>query len=179
MILKVYDTAFSGPDPDGWLTDCINAPEDIRWENADHVLWMREYLRDMQAIISRGLMLAEQNAALAASPAGPSAYIPAAQDSLELFRALDSARNDYESLRNILTSFSPVKLSSAKASAGEDASLRESFKNTRASIKKLRESLLSDYLRYDAETLLESQRNSIPVLAELVRLVRRFREMFS
>ncbi len=179
MILKVYDTAFSGPDPDGWLTDCMNAPEDIRWENADHVLWMGEYLSDMHSLISRGLMLSKQNAELADSPAGPSAYIPAAQDSLELFLALDRARNDYESLRNILTSFSPVKLSSAKPLAGEDASLREPFKNTRASIKKIRESLLSDYLRYDAETLLESQRNSIPVLAELIRLVRRFREMFS
>ena len=30
------------------------------------------------------------------SPAGPSAYIPAAQESLDLFTALDEAGNDYD-----------------------------------------------------------------------------------
>ena len=179
LIQKVYDAAYAGPDPENWLMGAVSTPEDTRWENADRIPWMREYFEDIRVLISRGFELASRNAAMTDAPEGPSAYRPAAQQDLALFQSLHSAGDSYSDLRGILTSFSPVRLSGAKPKPDEDASYRERFKETRENIKKIRDSLLKNYLPYDAETMLGGQRDSLPVLKELIHLVRRFRELFS
>ena len=178
LLLALYEASSASPYPDKWLSGALPAPEEISWEHADRIPWMRFYCGEIMSLCARGYKLALSNRDLALRPDGPSAYRPVAKSEYALMKSLRDAGGDYPLIRRLLTDFTKLRLSSAKPKAGEDQSLREPFKNTRAKLEKILKTLREEYLLYDPDTLMEAQKATYPALSELVRLTRAFRDRY-
>ena len=202
-VLRTARAADSSPDPDGWLSSCL---EQARAEAEGRMFdapWFAVFLEEAAELVRGGFHLAESNLEMTGLPNGPSAYRPTAQAEYDLFAALSAAfskmerephpeeaagdeteqmkrrMEHYDHIRALLTGYRPVKLSSKRPAPEEDPSLRPKFKARRKELGKIKDALLGQYFPTDAGTAARFGELSAGPLQTLIKLVQRFRERYA
>ncbi len=178
LIRKLYTVSASFPDPDAWLDRQLAGLSGFSLDSPDSAPFLSAFYGEIKAVICDCLAAARANLALTLRADGPLVYRPTAESEAALFENLNNAFPDYDAMRQFLTGYKAAALSRAKAKPGEDPALRDIFKNRRNTVKDGLKLLRENYLRYKAADIEEAENASHAPLRELIRLTKRFREMF-
>ena len=175
LILSLYEEASSDPYPGEWLRSLIKAENnDVGGDSP----WLREYMEDIRIRLELIKRYAVENAMLAADPAGPASYAPAAASDLEFITELEK-ETSYEGMRERGNGWKAENLSRAKAKEGENPALRERFKKNRDEIKSGISKMLNSLLLEDLDSAGERMAASSKMLSVLVTLTEKYAEKFT
>ena len=178
MILKVYETAVSSPDPSGWLLACRRMNRAQSAEEVERSEWMKEYLRGVHDSIHMLLSTAERNLEIASSADGLQAYLSNAEAELELVTKLDAA-GSYSELRNIFAGAEFGRLKPVRGNSDPvQTALRAEFKTNRERIKKEITAYQTDSFSMDLEASAELLKMSGEISDVLISLTERFMAKF-
>lgn len=181
VILKVFDAAESQPWPEKWLADCRANNAAGNFEQMESSPWMQAYMRDADLLIRDGMTFAEKNMELCDQPDGPSAYKPVAEDDARFFRELDALHGYAERVAYTRAEArkKALRLSTKKASAGENPELRDVFKSNRAEGKAIREELTDKIYAYTPDEVFHAMQANSPILDTLIDTVLYFGKRFA
>lgn len=176
LILKIYEYSRSYPDPDRWLSSCVDAydaenVDDL--ENSEYIgnvkRNVKQYLEDAGRLLVRGLTICCEED-------GPAAYEGVLEADLGMIEALgreDSFAGLAESVRGI---------SWARLSPNRDKSVSEEkiaqVKMIRENVKGMVKDLISQYFYAQPEEMLLDIKRCRPMAGELTDLVRKFAARF-
>ena len=176
MMLALYERAQSGPDPSGWLDNCLSCYPDPSDETISE--WLSEYLDAVYFPEIRELAAEwEAYADLLKAPDAPGHYRSAILQDLAFLENLSSA-SDYDTIREILIGFQPEKLKGSSKFDGDKA-LQQRIKDRRDLLKKRVESFRKDTFCDPLEIQLKRLGETKPAARELIRLSECFLRSFA
>lgn len=178
MILAIYEFSRSHPEPHHWL-DQLVAMYDIG-ENASvtelpYYSYFKKYvtmeLSAAKRLITRALQLANL-------PGGPLPYAENYRSDLQLIHHLETLlEKSWDELYEALQALSLSRLNSCRGNE-YDPQLIDEAKSLREQAKKKLESLRDNVFSLRPATWLRHMREMKPIVETIVRLVKRFAEMF-
>lgn len=177
LILQIYEFARSYPDPEAWLSSCVEAYE---IDTAEELLEsptgqlamerIRQYGADALALLKQGMEICEE-------PSGPYMYREALEkeyEGWEYFMAAEDLQQMYE--RRNCAEGEKLKANRDKA---VDKELSEAVKEIRKQTKGILGEITKSYLFQSTEAFVEDLRLGRDTVEELVRLVKKFSANFS
>ena len=177
LILQIYEFARSYPDPEAWLSSCVEAYE---IDTAEELLEsptgqlamerIRQYGADALALLKQGMEICEE-------PSGPYMYREALEkeyEGWEYFLAAENLQQMYE--RRNCAEGEKLKANRDKA---VDKELSEAVKEIRKQTKGILGEITKSYLFQSTEAFVEDLRLGRDTVEELVRLVKKFSANFS
>ena len=169
-IRQLYRTAQSLPDPEGWL-------EEKPWKKTDMFKLCLEHakriLREMLSSMEQALALCDEvdgPAAYAETIAGEAAYYAQALSRIDT----GAPEKSFDALREALSSIEYARLKTVTAKSGTDPLKKDTVKNARDQAKKRIQALISDFFRFDAETVLRMEETATRASDELCDIVLRY-----
>ena len=174
IISRLYEFAGSYPDPDEWLDNCAKMYE----EDGENAVYMEKAMQYIRRTLDDIQELIEKADHICMEPDGPYMYgemLEADQKVLgKIFRA-QSYEEMYEALKEKL----PWKTLSRKKDDAVDPAKRERVKGYRDTWKKLAEDLRNHYFFQPPEEMDADRKICIPVMQELICLVKEYQTMLA
>ena len=177
LIQKVYEAAVSHPDPDQWLSHCL---EIYHPKEGEEAAWMIFLWKACLEELEQAEECVREAIQLCLSPTGPYLYEEALNSDLETIRILSRhvEERQYDAIREILENLSFARLS-AKKMPDADERTKEQVKALREEAKEILKNLGKQYFAWkeqDLSGLMEAAGKPLEVLVELVR---EFRQRFA
>ncbi|MED4903070.1 helicase-exonuclease AddAB subunit AddA [Parageobacillus thermoglucosidasius] len=178
MILAIHEFSQSHPEPCKWLDQLVamyDVDENDRLEEIPYISWMKRYVKmELDAakrLVSKALQLANL-------PGGPLPRAENYRDDLRIIAHLETLLE--RSWDELYEAFQSLSLSRLKSCRGDeyDPQLLEEANSLRDQAKKKLESLRDNVFSLRPATWLHHMREMKPIVETIVRLVKRFAEMF-
>ncbi|MBB5265723.1 ATP-dependent helicase/nuclease subunit A [Catenibacillus scindens] len=172
LILQVYEYSRSYPDPEGWLSSCLESflVENGRdLEKLPSVEFLMDYIKKILGELDRAL---EEGLALCGAPDGPVYYGDALAQDQKLVRQLMECQS-FDEYYHGFSALSFARLSSKKM-PDADEEKKNQVKNIRAFVKDTLSDLKKDFFGADSEKSAESLRRMLPHMEMLVTLTQDF-----
>ena len=178
LILRLYEFSMSNPDPEEWLTNCLEeyqVTDLLEWNKTKAMAFLMNYLKkmaeDMRERAKRAISIIQKGD-------GPYMYEAALQSDLLFLE--DLCKTDtYENFGQTLKEISFVRLSS-KRDEDVDEGKKEQVKRIRDSIKQDIKDITKQFYFRTPEQMLQdimSIRNNVEMLVELTKeFIKRYRE---
>ena len=176
LVLQLFRFMRSCPWPEQWLDDCL---ERLRVNTLEALVesdWFSWYLEEtklrLQSLIDQYRLLLDR----CNVPTVPETFAHAYQNDIgRLQEALDF--RTYEEAKRKICGIALERQPVTKKKDGYDPTLQEKIKNRRAVLKKRLENVQGSFTK-SAEEILSELSKSAKTAEELVRLVRRFNELY-
>ena len=175
LIQRVYDFAVSSPDPDAWLDSCAAGYAPAPEEEPAGQPWRMLLQEETGRVLADAEKLALQNLRLAEEPGGPEAWLPSLRQDVVLVRSLRQA-DGFRQQQALFEELSFARLSARKAPPEEDPDLRERVRDGREALKKSLNTLRDSFFALTEEEIAAELEQIRPYAAELVRLVKGYRD---
>ena len=178
LIVRLYDFAVSDPDPDLWLDQCLTAYAPETEEALEQSVWMQSMVeeagRRVEGLLQGAVQLRDF---VTVHPEAPQMYLPALQSDVVLLSEL-TGKTTYAAFHEAMAGIRFEKLGRGKQD-DMDPELKEKVQKRRNDLKKQVEDLQKSFFAMIPEQILEDLEVTRPQAAELVRLTRRFSEMYA
>lgn len=178
MILAIHEFSRAHPEPYEWLDRLVamyDVDENTRLEEVPYISWLKRYVKMELAaakrLISRALQLANL-------PRGPLPRAENYRDDLQQIARLETLLD--RSWDELYEAFRSLTFSRLKSCRGDDydPQLLEEANLLRDQAKKKLESLRDNVFSLRPATWLRHMREMKPIVETIVRLVKRFTEMY-
>ncbi|MBQ0001106.1 MAG: helicase-exonuclease AddAB subunit AddA, partial [Clostridiales bacterium] len=179
LILQVYDSSMSNPDPEQWLSDAmkyyqVETVEELRETETMKMLWQAalEDLKEAERVAREAKLICVRDG-------GPYLYEDALNEDLELIHSLESLmkKEDFDSVSAAMASLSFARLSTKKMDAEPD--IKEMVKALREELKGSLKDLGERYFSGTEEQILAAVKCCRVSMEALADLVRAFKAKFS
>lgn len=175
MILSLYHYADSYPWPEEWLDNCNTMYQIDSVEEFDQLVWVQELVSYVQELTRGYKEKISYALTLANDPAGPELYREVLADNLTFLEDLENC----STYSGLLETFATMKFEAfSKKKQVCDKELMDTCKVLRKEVKDQLENLRKKYFAYPVAEQVEMIRYERPMMAELIRLTRRFMECF-
>ncbi|OAT72044.1 helicase-exonuclease AddAB subunit AddA [Parageobacillus thermoglucosidasius] len=178
MILAIHEFSRSHPEPYKWLDRLVamyDVDENTPLEEIPYISWLKRYVKMELAAAKRLISKAVQ---LANLPRGPLPRAENYRDDLQQIAHLETLLD--RSWNELYEAFRSLSLSRLKSCRGDeyDPQLLEEANSLRDQAKKKLESLRDNVFSLRPVTWLRHMREMKPIVETIVRLVKRFTEMY-
>lgn len=176
ILLTLYEYSRSYPDPDEWLTYCVQNYDISYGKNGEEpelftavAEQVSRKMKDVQLLLNEALSVCER-------PDGPYMYADMLESDLKATDRIIQAK----CLGEIFQAISELswKRLSVKKDAAVDPSGRERVKELREQAKKQIRILKETYFAVPPKMCADEMKRCVPVMETMIRLVRQFAQMF-
>ena len=179
MILRLYDTAMSSPDPEEWLSSCEESYEADSLEAFERLPFIGEALKEISMSLESAEELALEAVRICLSPYGPWHYEEALQSDLEQIRMLRSRIPDgFDAVVQAFEGSAWQKLS-GKRPKEVDEPKKEQVKALRDEVKEIVNSLRKEICFGTVEKHYAIYRLTRQSMKTLISLTREYRDLFA
>lgn len=176
VILQLYEYAGSYPQPEKWLTECVDNYR-VNEETFSETWFLQILLQSIHQSLEGVQMLLQEALHLCEESDGPYLYAEAVEEDLEMIRSVETAKTFvqfYEKIHSI-----GWKRLSAKKDDTIDPVKKERVKTLREKAKKLVKDLQESCFYETPKKLAEDLQSTADTMEELVELVLRFGQRFA
>lgn len=181
LIIGLYQAAMSHPDPEEWLSNCLEIYHITTEEELYDSKWMEKLWQAVDEELCGAEELIRQARQICQLPGGPYLYEEALiSDQVGVAavrKALDN--QNYEEIRNLLTGFSYQRLSGKKPEASVDEAKKEQVKNLRDELKGSLKNLGTRYFQNSIEEILKAIQYGKESMETLAKLTLEFKKRFT
>lgn len=170
LVLKLYSFSMSYPWPEDWIEEKRQAFAITSLAQMEQTEWMKSLISNIRTIMDDMKQRCFEAIQVCEEANGPSAYLPALRNDMELLDSLSGA-NNYEGYYNAFAEFTFARLS-GKKEEGVTPEKKEQVKAIRDEVKNALKDLKNNYFFQPPEEMLQdiqAMEKPMKVLLELTK----------
>lgn len=177
LILSLYTFSIQNPNPENWLdqlADVYNIPEEFTEADLSWLDIVKQEVNSQFKTMEEEIMRAEE---IARESDGPYQYIETVESDKLLVEEAKQHFNSWNALQTYMGTSKLTTLSRKKMECNEDK--KDKFKVIRDGYRKRWNALKETWFSHKLESHIEDMRELFPVIKQLTKLVKQFKQMFT
>jgi ATP-dependent helicase/nuclease subunit A len=177
LVLKLYSFSMSYPWPEDWIEEKRQAFAITSLAQMDQTEWMKSLISNIRTIMDDMKQRCFEAIQVCEEADGPSAYLPALRNDMELLDSLSGA-NNYEEYYNAFAEVTFARLSGKKED-GVTPEKKEQVKAIRDDVKNALKDLKNNYFFQSPEEMLQDIQAMEKPMSVLLELTKDFVSAFA
>lgn len=179
QIERIYQFAASSPDPEGWLSGCLEAYRADSPKKLQEAGWMRALMERTRLLIRDAVPKMEEAIRIANGPGGPAASLSVLEGELDWIRAIMRG-STYDEMRQAFLERPTAQLRmSGKKYTDVDPDKIERVKSLRNEARDSVKNIGEKAFRLTSDEILGQLHSILPLAEETVAIVREFSRRFA